>query len=211
MGGPEGVERLGDGLNERLGLRGVGCAVRVVAMNWLITDKGDQDVRRLIDGESIGEAPHYSRQSPGNRQYCRNGQNLVFVTSDLLATWITFRPTPGKAIRQDKLDAWECALFRNEGPILSSILIREAVLLTCALWGLWPKHGFITYIKADAVRTQIPGYCYRRAGWVRWGAAHDGKPRLRAPKPHDNIKLPTLQWRGDRGGILRKRLFPTTP
>lgn len=29
MGGPEGVERLRDGLNERLGLRGAGTKVKV--------------------------------------------------------------------------------------------------------------------------------------------------------------------------------------
>lgn len=64
-------------------------------MNWLITDKGDQDVRLLAD-------EHYTRQTPGALSFTRNGQNLVFVTPDLLAGWVTFRPTPGKAQRQDR-------------------------------------------------------------------------------------------------------------
>lgn len=103
--------------------------------HWLITDKGDPDARALVDGEVTTGIPHYSRQSPGSRLFTRNGQNLVFITEDKLAVWVTFRPTPGKATRSDKLDAWECALFRNDGPYKSSVLIREAVLLSCAIWG----------------------------------------------------------------------------
>lgn len=106
---------------------------------WLITDKGDQNVRRLIDGETTGEPPHYSRQSPGNLQYARNGENLVFVTADLLAAWITFRPREGKAKRMDGLDAWECTCFCNRGPVRASLLVREATALTWALWGRPPR------------------------------------------------------------------------
>src|SRR5260370_23337652 len=106
---------------------------------WLITDKGDQDCRLLADA-------HYTRQSPGSPKFLRNGQNLVFVTRDKKAVWVTFRPTLGKAVRMDGLDAWECALFRNEGPYLSSELIREAVHLSMSLWGEQPKDGFITSV-----------------------------------------------------------------
>lgn len=72
-------------------------------MRWLITDKGDPDARRLVDGEldDLNNVPHYSRQTVGARQFTRNGQNLVFLTADARAVWVTFRPTPGKAVRQD--------------------------------------------------------------------------------------------------------------
>ncbi len=174
---------------------------------WLITDKGDPDALALVDGVSINAAPHYSRQQPGTRSFTRNGQNLVFITPDRLAVWVTFRPTPGKATRTDKLDAWENALFRNEGPYLSSDMIREAVALSYALWTPQPVDGFITYIKPGATKCEIPGYCYRRAGWRRWGSAADGKPRLRAPRPTAFWDWRHWSFKENRGGLLRERLL----
>lgn len=187
----------------------------MISNYWNITDKGDQDVRLLADR-------HYSRQTPGSPQYCRNGQNLVFITDQADAGWVTFRPTPGEAKRQDNLDAWECALFRNEGPVKSSLLIREAVMLSIALWGPLPPDGFITYVKAEAVRTGapggVPGYCYRRAGWRHVGESADGKPMFRAPRPalsFFDLSYVLLaghwDWRGNRGGLLRRGLEEPDP
>lgn len=149
---------------------------------WLITDKGDPDARALVDGVSVGKAPHYSRQTPGASLFTRNGQNLVFLLEDCLAVWVTFRPTPGKATRPDRLDAWECALFRNEGHVVSSELVREAHLLSAAIWGSIPMDGLITFVQPDRIQSEIPGYCYRRAGWKHRGASSDGKPKLVAPR-----------------------------
>lgn len=174
---------------------------------WRITDKGDPAARLLVDGVTIGGKPHYSRQTPGAAQFTRNGQNLVFITPDALAVWVTFRPTPGKAVRPDKLEAWECALFRNEGPYLSRDLIKEAHLLSAALWGAVPKDGLITFIKPECVASEIPGYCYRRAGWRHKGNASDGKPRLRAPRLEGAVPSWTeWKWAGERGGKLRRTL-----
>lgn len=172
---------------------------------WLITDRGDEDVRRIIDGVGFNGVPHYSRQTPGDRRFTRNGQNLIFVTADARAAWITFRPTEGKAERQDKLQAWECALFRNEGPHLSSRLIREAALLTFAIWGPPPRDGLITFVRADRVRSTNPGCCYLKAGWERDGVSSKGYLRFRAPV----VVPPALSlwsWKGARGGKLRREL-----
>lgn len=189
-------------------------------MHWLITDKGDPEARKLVDGEVEGldGKPHYSRVTPGSPQFTRNGQNLVFIHPSNLAVWVTFRPTPGKAKRTDNLDAWECALFRNEthllgadGVVKSSILIREAVLLSYSLWLPSPTDGFITYIKPECVKTEVPGYCYRRAGWKHWGYAADGKPRLKAPKKPDAIPHWSMwRFKRGRGGRLRQELMGNT-
>lgn len=170
-------------------------------MNWLITDKGDQDVRRLADR-------HYSRLTPGAAQFCRNGQNLVFITADLKAGWVTFRATPGRAVRPDGLNAWECTLFRNEGDHISSELIREAVLLSRALWGEVPPDGFLTYVRPAAIATEIPGYCFRCAGWRRVKSyTREDQILFRAPRastpPPDRR---AWKWRGNRGGAERRRL-----
>jgi len=51
---------------------------------WIVTDKGDQTVRTLID-------EHYSRQTVGATQFCRPGHNLVLRTPDGLGAWISWR------------------------------------------------------------------------------------------------------------------------
>jgi len=174
---------------------------------WLITDKGDPAARRLVDGQGFNGIPHYSRQTPGATMFTRNGQNIVLITSDLRAVWVTFRPTPGKAVRSDKLDGWECALFRNEktlgGRVLSSQLITEAVELSYSIWGTPGPDGFFTFIKPKCIKSINPGYCYKKAGWKRTGCARDGKPRLTAPIPL--VVRPIFIWsfNGDRGGKLR--------
>ena len=122
------------------------------------------------------------------------------MTVDQLAVWNIHRPKPGKSARYDGLDAWECTIFRNETSIVSSKLIRSAVEVCRLLalgafecrtayegWGSVPKDGIITYVDPAHVKSDIPGYCFRRAGWRRIGYASDGKPLLRAPLP----KLPT--------------------
>jgi hypothetical protein len=138
--------------------------------------------------------------------FTRNGQNLVFVSNKLDAVWVTFRPAPGKAKRSDKLDCWECALFRNEGDVLSSHLIKEAHSLSIAIWGQPPPDGFITFVKPDKIRSSNPGCCYKKAGWTADGVSKSGLPRFRAPELHGVCSLINWSYRGKRGGKLRKEL-----
>jgi hypothetical protein len=171
-----------------------------VKRKWLITDKGDQDARRLADD-------HYTRQTPGSPQFTRNGQNLVFITRDAKAVWVTFRPTPGKAVRMDGLDAWECALFRNIGAGLSSELIEEATWLSLALWGEYPKDGLITSVDVNKTKPkQDPGYCYLQAGWTPFGVDASGRPRFKAPVYDTYFDWRKWRWKGERGGKLRRTL-----
>jgi hypothetical protein len=190
------------------------AAARDSSVLWLVTDKGDSDARALVDGTSVGKAPHYSRQKPGAKLFTRNGQNLVFMTEDKLAVWVTFRPAPGKAVRPDGMDAWECTMFRNEGPWRSSDLVREAVELSVALWGPVPKDGFITFVKSESVGrgtiNHIPGYCYRRAGWKHRGQSSDGKPRFVAPIQKSCRPFNAWGWKAGRGGKLRLAIEAST-
>ena len=135
--------------------------------SWIITNKGDNACRQLADR-------HYSRQSPGDKQFCRPGRNLVLRTSQGDAVWVTW-----DGIRDDGIDAWECTLFRNESNLLSSTLIKEAVKITCQQWGLHLTDGIITYIFADKVKSVNPGYCFKCAGWQPFGKSKSGKIRLR--------------------------------
>lgn len=190
-------------------------------MYWLITDRGDDDVRRLIDGEIDGIV-HYSRQTKGARMFTRNGQSIVLIAYNPgpVAAWVSFRPTPGKAVRQDKRDAIECALFKlirghglrkaTGGAVRSSHLIREATDLTRILWGDY-RDGVITFIRPEMTTAQRAidhpvGWSYRMAGWIDDRPSSDGKPCLRAPEPaiEPAENLYRWMWSGRRGGSLRE-------
>lgn len=194
-------------------------------LRWLITDRGDPATLALVDGAEYGLRPHYSRQSPGAKQWCRNGETLVFITRDGFSLWATHRPSPGKSVRQDKREAWECTLFRNENLLrkmrrstprflLSSDLIREAVALTCAIWGPMPKDGLITFVKPSALtpgRSSEPGACYIAAGWTADVPARDGKPCFRAPALDILPEWWRWDFKNDRGGAVRLRLTGEDP
>jgi hypothetical protein len=64
-----------------------------------------------------------------------------------------------------------CAVFRNEGPSLSSCMIDEADALA---WRRWPGERHYTYVDPKRVRSRNPGYCFVRAGWRRCGVTKKG-------------------------------------
>jgi hypothetical protein len=106
---------------------------------------------------------HYSRRDPNASQIGGIGRRLVLVTPCERAVWITRWPLVEMAY--DKLDAWRCAMFRNEGAGLSSDLIRAAMELTASVWDERPADGWITWV--DTAKTPGPnhGYCFKQAGW----------------------------------------------
>jgi hypothetical protein len=137
---------------------------------WIVTNKGDQACRLLADR-------HYSRQKPGSPQFCRPGKNLVLKTPNEDAVWVTWT-----GIRDDGISAWECTIFRNESPILSSELVKAATNLTYEHWGEPPADGLITYVKQEAVKSVNPGYCFLKAGWTKFGySKRRNLLRLQAP------------------------------
>ncbi|MFD0710598.1 hypothetical protein [Paenibacillus sp. GCM10027626] len=138
---------------------------------WLVTHKGDRSCRLLADR-------HYSRQTPGADMFCRPGRNLVLRTAWGDAVWVTW-----DGIRDDGLRAWECTIFRNESPHLSSDLVVAATYATVKEWGEPPPDGIITYVDARKIRSVNPGCCFKAAGWRSIGTS---KRR----------GLALLQWKG---------------
>jgi len=83
----------------------------------------------------------------------------------------------------DGLDAWRCAMFRNEGAGLASDLIRDAMVLTNELWRdrVPAADGWVTWIDARRIASAHPGYCFKQAGWTLDRAwSHPYLVRLRA-------------------------------
>jgi hypothetical protein len=101
------------------------------------------------------------------------------LTPDRDALWVTSWPF-AEYVRHAWPGAWVCSLFRNEGPLLSSDLIREAVAATRAVFGEPPELGMVTFVNAAKVRRKRdPGRCYLRAGWHVIGKTAGGLVALR--------------------------------
>ena len=68
-----------------------------------------------------------------------------------------------------------CTAFRNEGLILSSELIADALAATRWRWPDLPDLGMITFVDPKKVRSKRnPGYCYLMAGFE-----HVGRTKVR--------------------------------
>jgi len=65
-----------------------------------------------------------------------------------------------------------CAFFRNEGPLLSSELIRQADAVADKVWACRRHY---TYVDPAKVRSSNPGFCFLAAGWRRCGKTLGGK------------------------------------
>ncbi len=107
---------------------------------------------------------HYSRQTPGSRDFTPPGWTLVLLTDDFRATWaVVENLDPVGNLR------WRCTVFRNEGAGLSSDLIREATATTYRYWlRKWhalPAAPLCTEVDPSKVRPKRdPGRCFLRAG-----------------------------------------------
>lgn len=126
------------------------------------------------DGDERGAAifkRHYSyhQYQDGRRRYgYRNrflmlgpGEKMVLLSPgcDALFCWRKFIDRSGQS-------GVNCAIFRNESPVLSSTLILAAEQLA---WQRWPGERLYTYVNAGAVASSNPGYCYLCAKWRKCG------------------------------------------
>jgi hypothetical protein len=116
------------------------------------------------------------------------GERMVLLTQDCAALFI-WRDRREQAIRFVARNGYDdgqrglmCSIFRNEGPVLSSVLVEEACQLA---WRRWPGERLFTYVWDSKVRSVNPGYCFKRAGWKACGRNADGRLTIleRLPEP----------------------------
>jgi hypothetical protein len=109
---------------------------------------------------------HYSRSPAalGDPRVAGPGKKLVLLTpcARALFVWRMFQSKDPTAAPGDI----NCAIFRNEGAGLASELIKAAMTLAWARWGL---RRLYTYVNPKRVRSTNPGCCFLRAGWRRCG------------------------------------------
>lgn len=108
---------------------------------------------------------HYSKYhyKDGRRPklFVGPGFKLVLITPDgnALFVWRKF-------ISGDGQSGINCAVFRNEGPQLSSNLILAAEKIA---WNRWPNERLYTYVNSKKVSSVNPGFCFKKAGWIQCG------------------------------------------
>ena len=134
---------------------------------WRLSWRADPVARAIADR-------HYNRQKVGAPQFVPPGRCMVLRTADGRAAWVTSWPF-AEYVQHAWAGAWMNSLFRNEGDHLSSDLIRWAVAHTRAEWPNVPPLGIVSFV--DAAQTkgkEVPGWCYRRAGWSHVGFTQAG-------------------------------------
>ena len=94
------------------------------------------------------------------------GEHIVLRTysGDAVFVWRKFIDDSGQR-------GINCAVFRNEGPILSSELVRQADAVADFAW---PSARHYTYVNAGKIRSTNPGFAFLAAGWRRCGMTKSG-------------------------------------
>lgn len=127
--------------------------------NWMEVKDGHPAGRLLYNR-------HYScyhyKDGRQPKLFAGPGRKIVLLSPlwDALFVWREFRSLDNQA-------GICCAIFRNEGPLLSSELILEAEGFAKRLWPGATR--FYTYIDTKAVKSPNPGYCFKKAGWFQAG------------------------------------------
>ena len=135
-------------------------------MEWRISHRFDKVACGIADR-------HYNRQKVGTPQFVPPGKCMVLLTQENDALWTSSWQLP-EYTRHKWKGAWVNTLFRNEGSILSSTLIRQAVAATCWKWPDPPEQGMVTFIDTKKVRKKRDfGRCYRKAGFQHVGVTLD--------------------------------------
>jgi hypothetical protein len=143
---------------QALELFSAGTGRRASGLYWRACRDGDAGARAIFDR-------HYSRQVyKDGRQpklFVGPGEKEVLITEagDALFIWRKFVDASGQ-------QGVNCAAFRNEGPILSSLLILDAEAVASRRW---PGERLYTYVNGRAIRSTNAGACFKAAGWRRCG------------------------------------------
>ena len=120
-------------------------------MNWFGVKDGDPRAVALY-------RRHYSCRNP-KVDYVRwgfsgKGESMVLLTLDCRALWCW---------RRVETEGIYCSVFRNEGDILSSELVKEADLLAWERWGDDTRH----YTHVNPREVKGDGKCFKAAGWSK--------------------------------------------
>lgn len=141
-----------------------------VSLDWQVVGKFDRRAAALADR-------HYSRRTIGSPQFMPPGETLILFLPG--AVWGWWRPHPASGLKaMNGFDGWTCTIFRNESSRRSSelIILAEKALVSSDR-GCGPS-GMITYVWPKRIRSNNPGCCFKKAGWVHTGWSADKRKML---------------------------------
>lgn len=130
---------------------------------WWITQDGDEYCREMYER-------HYScyRYRDGRRpkKMVGPGEYILLRTwnCDAVFVWRKFLDNSGQR-------GINCAVFRNEGKVKSSELIRQADAIA---FTVWPRERHYTYVNEAKIRSTNAGCCFKMAGWRICGRSKGG-------------------------------------
>lgn len=145
--------------------------------HWLAVTCTDPRARSLY-------SRHYSAWKNGEHNRARfvpPCEYVCLLSSDCSALFLWTH----ERYRHDGQEGVCCSIFRNEGPILSSELIREACDIA---WSRWPGTRLFTYVNDAKIRSVNPGACFKKAGWRVCGRNADGRLTILEILPPGNTQ-----------------------
>ena len=126
--------------------------------HWIVGQDGEKELRAFYN-------KHYSayeyKDGRKPKKFVGPGEYIALTLPDRLALFVW-----RKFIDDSGQKGINCSIFRNESNILSSDLIREADAIADFCW---PGERHYTYVRAAAVKSENPGWCFICAGWNRCG------------------------------------------
>lgn len=130
---------------------------------WIVGQDGEPELRAIY--ERHYSCYHYKDGRQPTR-FVGPGEHIVLTLPDrsALFVWKKFIDDSGQ-------QGINCGVFRNESSILSSDLIREADSIADFIW---PRERHYTYVRAEAIKSRNPGWCFICAGWKRCGYTKAG-------------------------------------
>lgn len=132
--------------------------------HWFRTTRRDPLAVALYRRHYTCKRPKATHRTSG---FAGPGESITLLTADADALFLW----KYECFRLDSQSGVECSVFRNEGKVLSSLLIREAVEIAERKW---PATRLFTFVNAAKVRSDNPGYCFLMAGWKRVGVSSRG-------------------------------------
>ena len=130
---------------------------------WVGVHDGDPRafaiMRRHYTFQAYADGRRQNPSNPNRFLFAGPGEKMVLITPDCLALFVW-----RKFINKSGQDGVNCAVFRNDGPYLSSELINQAEVLAAARW---PGERAYTYVNAKNIQSTNPGYCFLCAGWKK--------------------------------------------
>jgi hypothetical protein len=130
---------------------------------WIVGQDGEPELREIYERHY---SAHKYKDGRKPKKFVGPGRYIVLTTPNrkALFVWREFRDDSGQK-------GINCSVFRNESSILSSDLIREADTIADIAW---PGERHYTYVRAEAVESRNPGWCFICAGWKRCGYTKAG-------------------------------------